>query len=52
MLTQMSLKVKYPNLDTASALNAVENRIPIVSIFVKKTECNTKINEIEKILSW
>ena len=51
MLTQMSLKVKYPNLDTASALTAVENRIPIVSIFVKKTECNTKINEIEKILS-
>ena len=52
MLTQMSLKVKYPNLDTASALTAVENRIPIVSIFVKKTDCNTKINEIEKILSW
>ena len=48
----MSLKVKYPNLDTASALTAVENKIPIISIFVKKTDCNTKSNELEKILPW
>ena len=32
---------------TNSALTAIENKIPDVSSFVKKTDCNTKISEIE-----
>ena len=36
------------NLATTIALTVVENKIPIVSNLVKKTEYNTKINEIEK----
>ena len=48
MLTQMSLKVKYPNLDTASALTAVENRIPIVSIFVKKLSVTQKLMKLKR----
>ena len=35
-------------LATTSALTAVENKIRSVSNLVKKTDCNTKINEIEK----
>ena len=35
-------------MTTTSALTAVENKMPIVSNLVKKTGCNTKINEIEK----
>ena len=34
-------------LATNSALTAVENKIPDVSDLVKKTDCNTKISEIE-----
>ena len=34
-------------LATNTALTAVENKIPNVSSSVKKTECNTKISEIE-----
>ena len=33
---------------TTSSLTAVENKIPSVSNLVKKTDYNTKINEIEK----
>ena len=43
-------KNKIPNitnLATTTALTAVENRIPNVSNLVKKTDCNTKISEIE-----
>ena len=36
------------NLATKTALNAVENKIPSVSNFVKKANYSTKINEIEK----
>ena len=38
------------NLATKAALNAVENKIPSVSNFVKKTDYNKKINEVEIIL--
>ena len=38
-------------LTTSSALTAVENKIPNVSILVKQTDFNTKVTEIEgKIL--
>ena len=33
---------------TATALTAVESKIPDISILVKKNDYNTKINEIEK----
>ena len=36
------------NLTTNSALTAVENKIPDVSGLVKKTDYNTKTNEMEK----
>ena len=36
------------NLATTAALTAVENKTPNVSNLVKKTDYNTKINEIEK----
>ena len=46
------VKGKIPNitnLSTTGSLTAVENKIPIVSDLVKKkTDYNTKINEIEK----
>ena len=38
-------------LTTTSALTVVENKIPNVSNLVKKTDYNTKINEIEKKLT-
>ena len=44
------VKNKIPNitnLGTTTAFTAVENKIPNVSNLVKKTDCNTKINEIE-----
>ena len=37
-------------LATTTGLAAVENKIPNVSILVKKTSYNTEINEIEKKL--
>ena len=37
-------------LATNSALTAVENKIPDVSILVKKTEYDAKVCEIEKQL--
>ena len=36
------------NLATTSALTAVENEIPSVGSLVKKSDYNTKTNEIEK----
>ena len=36
------------NLATKPSLTAVENKIPNVSNLVKKTDFNTKINDIEK----
>ena len=45
------LKNEIPNitnLATTAALTAVENKIPNVSDLIKKTDCNIKINEIEK----
>ena len=51
----MNLKIKYQvlvsNLATTSALTAVENKISIVSNLVKKTDYDTKVNEIEKKLT-
>ena len=35
------------NLATTTALTAVKNKIPNVSNLIKKTDHNTKINEIE-----
>ena len=39
------------NLATTNALTAVENKIPTVSNSVKKTNCDTKISELEKKLT-
>ena len=47
----MKLKLKYQSISglaTTSALIAVENKIPNVSSLVKKTDYDTKVNEIEK----
>ena len=53
MLKQMRLKLKVLiNLDTTTALTAVQNKIPNVSNLDKKTYYNTKINEIEKENYW
>ena len=43
---------KYGGLATKNELAAVENKIPDANSFVKKTDLNSKITEIEnKILS-
>ena len=39
------------NLATITALTNVENKIPSVSSFVKKTDYNTKVTEIENKLN-
>ena len=39
------------NLAPASALTAVENKIPDVSDLVQKSDYNTKINEVKKKIS-
>ena len=39
------------HLAATNALAAVENKIPNVSNFVKKTDCNTKFSEIENIIT-
>ena len=47
----MRLKAKYPmitNLDSTTALTAVENKIPNVSNLVKRTDYDTKISGTEK----
>ena len=36
---------------TGSALTTVENKIPNISSFVKKTDYNTKVSEIQKKLT-
>ena len=46
--TVTEIEGKIPSikgLATNSALTAVENKIPDFSILVKKTDCNTKIND-------
>ena len=43
--------VSYLANTTATALTAVENKIPSVSNLVKKTNYNTKTNKIEKKIS-
>ena len=48
------IKGKIPNITnvvTNTALTAVENKITTVSNLVKKTNYNTKINDIEKKIS-
>ena len=48
------VKNKIPNitnLATTTALTAVENKIPNVSNFVKKSDYNTQISEIENKIS-
>ena len=45
------IESKIPSISglvTTSALTAVENKIPSVSNLVKKTDYDTKVNEIEK----
>ena len=39
------------NVATTAALTAVENKITHVNKLVKKTDYNTKINKIEKIIT-
>ena len=51
-LTELENKIPgVSNLETTNALTAVENKIPSVSNLVKKTNCNTKISELEKKLT-
>ena len=47
----MKLKNEIPSitgLTTTSALTSVKNKIPSISNLVKKTDYDTKVNEIEK----
>ena len=44
----MRLLTSIINLAKTAALTTIENKIPNVSNLVKKTDYNTKINEIEK----
>ena len=51
-LTELENKIPdVSNLETTNALMAVENKIPSVSNLVKKTNCDTKISELEKKLT-
>ena len=51
-LTELENKIPdVSNLETTNALTAVENKIPSVSNLVKKTNCDTKISELEKKLT-
>ena len=51
-LTELENKIPdVSNLATTNALTAVENKIPSVSNSVKKTNCDTKISELEKKLT-
>ena len=51
-ITDMEDKIlSITGLATNSAVTAVENRIPIISNLVKKTDYNTKISEIENKFS-
>ena len=43
---------RVSGLVTNSALTTVENKIPDVSNLVKKTDCNTKISEIENKVNY
>ena len=48
------LESKIPdvsNLATKAALTTVENKVPSVSSLVKKTDCNTKMTDIENKLN-
>ena len=47
-LTKLENNIRdVSRLETKSALTAVENKIPVSSL-VKKTNCDTKISELEK----
>ena len=48
----MRLKKKpdFTNLATALAVTAVENKVFNMSNLVRKTDCNTKISEIEVLI--
>ena len=51
-LTELENKISdVSSLVTKIALTTVENKIPDVSSLVKKTDCKTKITEIEKKLT-
>ena len=51
-LTELENKIPdVSHLATTNALTAVENKIPSVSNSVKKTNCDTKISELEKKLT-
>ena len=50
-LTKLENNIRdVSRLETKSALTAVENKIPVSSL-VKKTNCDTKISELEKKLT-
>ena len=44
----MRLKLKYQDNLATTALTAVENKVSNVSNLVKKTDYDTKVNEVEK----
>ena len=49
------VETKIPSISglaTTSALTAVENKIPNVSNLVKKTDYETKVNKIEKKITY
>ena len=51
-LTELENKIPdSSNLATKTALTTVENKIPDVNNLVKKTDYNTKVTEIENILT-
>ena len=46
-ITDLATTTTTTTTTTATTLNAVENKMPNVSNFVKRTDYNTKISEIE-----
>ena len=51
-ITEIEGKIpNISNLTTKTALTTVENKIPNVNSFIKKTDYNTKITEIENKLN-
>ena len=48
-VTEIDRKIpSISGLATNSELTAAENKIPDVNSLVKKTDCNTKISDVEK----
>ena len=47
---RLKKKPNFTNLATTFALTAVENKVFNMSNLVRKTDCNTKISEIEVLI--